>query len=367
MSSDLPYQVALTMIPQIGPVYARALAEAFDCAKDIFCAPVSSLQKVEGLTDFRIRALRKFKGMDKAEEEAQFISKNNIRTLYIKDSGYPQRLLNCPDAPVLLYVKGDVALNNSRVVAVIGTRVNTDYGRRLTEKLIEDLNEYKVLVLSGLAFGIDALAHRAALKNGLPTAAVLAHGLDLLYPPQHAGLARDMIGNSGALITEFRSGTQPDRHNFPSRNRIVAGMCDAVIVIETGDRGGSLITAELANGYNRDVFAFPGRTTDHRSAGCNELIRQNKAVLIRSAADMVEHMNWSTTPPGTRNRQRQLFIELSENEKRVYDLLENRESVDIDELNWKSGISASAVAAAILNLELKNLIVSLPGKRYRLA
>ena len=367
MSPDLPYQIALTLIPQIGPVCARLLTDNFGEARAVFHSSPARLRQIEGLGDVRIQAIRCFNDMHKAEAESIFIENNKITPLFIRHPDYPKRLLNCADAPTLLYMKGNAVLNNSKVVAVIGTRVNTEYGKQLTEQLVHDLAAEKLLVVSGLAFGIDALAHRAALRNALPTVGVLAHGLDLLYPPQHRTLAGEMIQHEGALLTEFISSTQPDRHHFPARNRIVAGMCDAVVVIETGERGGSLITAELANGYNRDVFAFPGRINDNRSAGCNELIRQNKAVLIRHASDLLQFMNWTPQPPAKRLLQKQLFIEMNDDERKLVSLLQERDTVGIDELNWQSGISASSVAAAILSLELKNVIVSLPGKLYRLA
>lgn len=367
MHPQLPYQIALTMIPQIGPVIARELLQHFGDALSIFQASPAKLRNVEGLGESRIQAIRSFNQFARAEEECRFVENNKINTLFMGQPGYPRRLFNCADAPILLYARGMADLNCARVLAVVGTRVHTDYGRRLTEQLIRDLATENVLILSGLAFGIDALAHKTALRQQLPTAAVLAHGLDYLYPPQHGALAMEMVQHAGALITEFPSGTQPDRHHFPARNRIVAGLSDAVLVVETGDKGGSLITAELANDYNRDVFAFPGRVNDPRSAGCNELIRQNKAVLIRHAGDLLQFMNWVESSTRRQSLQTSLFHELNPEEKAILDLLQTGESRAIDDLNILSRLSNSAVAAAILSLELKNLIVSLPGKMYRLA
>lgn len=367
MSPDLLYQIALTLIPQVGPVCARQLIDYFGEARKVFQTSPDRLRHIEGLGEVRIQAIRSFRNMQLAEAELKFIEQNKITPLFIRHPDYPRRLLNCADAPILLYKKGDAALNNSRAVAIIGTRLNTSYGKQLTEQFVNDLAAENVLVVSGLAFGVDALAHRAAVRNSLQTVGVLAHGLNQLYPPQHKSLATEILETGGALLTEFISHTQPDRHNFPARNRIVAGMVDAVIVVETGDRGGSLITAELANGYNRDVFAFPGRINDLKSAGCNELIRQNKAVLIRHASDLLEFMNWRPHSSTRRRLQQELFVELSEHEQKLVSLLQEKETLGIDELNWQSGISASSVAAAILSLELKNVIVSLPGKIYRLA
>jgi len=239
----------------------------------------------------------------------------------------------------------------------------------VTDKLVKELTAQNVTVVSGLAFGVDAIAHKAAVKNNLPTIAVLGHGLDQIYPVEHGGLAKDMIKHEGGLLTEFRSKTKPDKHNFPTRNRIVAGMSDATIVIETGIKGGSMITAELANGYNKDVFAIPGKVTDTKSAGCNYLIKNNKAMLLTDAEELIEVMGWQDKKSQkTKNKtQKELFIELSADEKIIVAILNEKETAHIDEINIKSGLSSSAVAAAILNLELQNVMVSLPGKLYRLA
>jgi DNA processing protein len=233
--------------------------------------------------------------------------------------------------------------------------------------LVERLAEQNVVVVSGLAYGIDAIAHKAAVKNSLRTIGVLAHGLDQVYPPQHTGLAREMLKAGGGLLTEFRSKSKPDKHNFPTRNRVVAGMSDATVVIETGIKGGSMITAELANNYNRDVFAFPGKVTDAKSAGCNYLIKNNKAILLTDAAELVELMNWEDRKKSAPKRQKELFIELTNEEKIIVTILNGKKSVHIDEINFKSGLSSSSVAAAILSLELQNVVLSLPGKLYQIA
>lgn len=367
MKQELLYQLALTLIPQIGPVQAKILLQHCN-AEEIFHARRSFLEKIEGIGTVRAASIETFKDFSRAEQELTFIEKYNIQPLFISDPAYPKRLLNCYDSPVLLFYKGNADLNHSKIVSIVGTRNNTDYGKQATEKLMKDLAGHSVLVLSGLAFGIDAIAHKAALKNGLPTVAVLAHGLDQVYPPEHLGLARDMIKQNGGLLTEFRSGSKPDKHNFPSRNRIVAGMSDAVIVVETGIKGGSLITAELGNGYNRDVFAFPGRIMDAKSTGCNELIRSNKAMLISDAKELIELMQWEDSPASTKakKKQRELFIELSAEEKTIVSILQEKESVHIDEINLKSGLSSSAVAGAMLNLELEGIVSSKPGKLYSL-
>jgi DNA processing protein len=236
------------------------------------------------------------------------------------------------------------------------------------KKLLQLLAEQNVVVISGLAHGIDAIAHKSAIKNNLSTVGVLAHGLDQVYPSQHTSLAKDMLKSGGGLLTEFRSKSKPDKHNFPTRNRIVAGMSDATIVVETGIKGGSMITAELANNYNKDVFAFPGKVTDTKSAGCNYLIKNNKAVLLTDAQELIELMGWEKKDQKIKARsQRELFIELNEEEKIIIAILREKNSVHIDEINFKSGLSSSSVAAAILNLELRNVVLSLPGKQYQIA
>jgi DNA processing protein len=366
MNKDLLHQVALTLIPGIGPVQAKILIEHFGDAASIFSAKESPLKKIDGIGEVRAKSIKSFADFKTAEDEIKFIEKYKITPLFIADKNYPQRLLNCYDSPTLLYYKGTADLNNQKIVAVIGTRNNSDYGKQVTEKLMNELAPYNILVASGLAFGIDAIAHKTALKNHLPTVGVLAHGLDQIYPAQHASLAKDMVKTNGGLLTEFRSQTKPDKHNFPIRNRIVAGMSDAIVVVETGIKGGSMITAELANGYNKDVFAFPGKTTDPKSTGCNSLIKNNKAVLLSDTQDLLELMNWADKPKSKGKKQKELFIQLNEYESMIVNLLKGKDAVHIDEINFRSNLNSSTVAAAILNLELQNVIVSLPGKLYQL-
>ncbi|MFT3903421.1 MAG: DNA-processing protein DprA [Niabella sp.] len=364
MDGDLLYRIALTMIPQIGCVQANNLLKYFG-AKEIFSTKKSALMKIEGLGEVRANSIVGFKDFKDAEKEISFIEKYKIRPLFITDEDYPQRLTHCYDAPTLLYYKGSANLNSEKIVAVIGTREHTEYGKTVTEKLVEDLTASGALVVSGLAYGIDSLAHRAALKNRLDTIGVLAHGLDKIYPSAHTSLAKEMVLHGG-LLTEFRANTRPDKHNFPSRNRIVAGMSDATIVIETGIKGGSMITAELADGYNRDVFALPGRITDKKSGGCNYLIKSNKAMLLTDAAQLLEVMGWETKGRPTKKKQRELFINLLPEEKMIFDLLQTKEQMAIDEINLLSGLSSSAIAAAMLSLELQQIVQALPGKMYKL-
>ncbi len=366
MSSDLLYQIALTLVPNIGDVHAKALINIYGHAHAVFKAKKKELEHIEGIGAVRARSIKDFTDFSIPEDEIKFIEKYKITPLFISDENYPKRLLNCFDCPVLLYYRGNADLNTSRIISIVGTRNNSAYGKMVCENFIKDLKEENVLVLSGLAFGIDSIAHKAALKNGLQTVAVLAHGLDRIYPEQNKSLAKQLAGQGG-LLTEFISNTNPDKQNFPKRNRIVAGMCDAVVVMESGKKGGSLITAELGNGYNKDVFAIPGRVNDPKSEGCNYLIKNNKAALINSAEDFLEFMNWSTRlRPGPAKKQRELFIELTPDEKVVVEILQQQDRLHIDELYLRSGLSSSAMATALLMLEMQNVVSALPGKIYTL-
>ena len=365
MPNELLYQVALTMVPHIGDVHAKALVNLYGNATAVFKARKKELENIEGIGAIRARSIKDFADLSRAEEEIKFIEKFKITPLFITGDGYPKRLLNCYDSPAMLYYRGNADLNASRIISIVGTRNHGEYGRLVTEKLIEDLQAENILVVSGLAFGIDTIAHKAALKHHLKTVGVLAHGLDRIYPLQNKTLAKQMTLDGG-LLTDFVSNTNPDKQNFPKRNRIVAGICDALIVIESGKKGGSLITAELGNGYNKDVFAIPGRTTDTKSEGCNYLIKNNKAALINSAADLLENMGWDEQKKIVIKKQRELFIELSADEKIIVGILQQQESIQIDELYFKSGMSSSAMAAALLMLEMQNIVLSLPGKVYKL-
>lgn len=362
--SELLYQIALTCTPSIGLVNAKALVEKYGCASAIFNAPLQELERIEGIGTLKAKNIKSYKDFDSCGAEIEFIEKHKIKPLFLSDADYPKRLLNCYDSPTLLYYKGNANLNASKIVSIVGTRSNSDYGKQVCEKITEDLKNEDLLIVSGLAYGIDSIAHKAALKNNLNTVGVLAHGLDRIYPPPNANLAKEML-QQGGLLTEFPSGTNPDRQNFPRRNRIVAGMCDAIIVIESSKKGGSIITAELANSYNKDVFALPGKVTDLKSEGCNFLIRNNKAELITSAEDLLNFMNWK---PKTivAKKQRALFVELTANEKIIAGILNAEEGVPIDEIYLKSGLNSSAVAQALLMMEMNNLVLCKPGKIYQL-
>jgi len=319
MNNELLYRIALTLVPNIGDMRAKALAEQFGDAQTIFKTKKSTLEKIDGIGSIAARAIKDFSDFRICEEEIEFIQKHKIRPLFISDDDYPKRLLNCYDSPALLYYKGNADLNSAKIISVVGTRNNTDYGKNTCEQMLQELAEEEILVVSGLAFGIDTIAHKVSLKNKIKTVGVMAHGLDKIYPAPNKMLAKEMLSHGG-LLTSFMSRTNPDRQNFPSRNRIVAGICDALIVIESSVKGGSLITAELANSYNKDVFAIPGRVNDSRSEGCNHLIKNNKALLITSAADLLHIMNWKEGPKKIRP-QRELFIDLQPDERIIVDIL----------------------------------------------
>ncbi|QXV67363.1 DNA-protecting protein DprA [Mucilaginibacter sp. 21P] len=364
---SLLHQVALTFLKEIGHVRAKTLVAHLGSAEAIFKASPAQLSKIPGIGEITIKKLEFTEPLQRAEKELKFIEDNNIDVLFYTDARYPKRLKNCVDAPVLLYAKGQYNLNALKVVSVVGTRNATDYGKQLCRQLIEELAEYNVLVVSGLAHGIDVAAHKECLKANVQTVGVLGHGLDRLYPGQNRSTADRMLQNGG-LLTEYPSGTNADRQNFPERNRIVAGMADATIVVEAGLKGGALITSEIANSYHRDVFAFPGRLGDEYSEGCNFLIRNNKAALLTCMADLAYSMGWekSTEVKGG-PEQLILPIDLSADERAVYEVIQtNKAPLAIDELAIKVNMPTSQLAMTLLDMELQGFIRSLPGKTYAL-
>lgn len=364
MSDQLLHRIALTLVPLIGPVQARLLLQQFQ-PEEIFRARRNQLLQIEGIGHERAQAILRFRDFDRAEKEIRFLENQKIRALAIDETDYPKRLLNCYDPPVLLYYKGQADLNASRMLAVIGTRQPSEYGSMWTEHITEELKDCSVTVVSGLAAGVDAIAHRAALRNQLSTIGVLAHGLDRIYPYHHRKLAAEME-KKGGLLTEFLHGTEPDRYHFPARNRLVAGMTDATLVIESGEKGGSLITASLANQYNRDVFALPGRVGDEKSKGCLQLIRQHQSEIFTSTHDLLERLGWNDQPTTRPNRVQSLFPELSETEKKIVEKLSITNSLHQDQLGWELNILTSQLNSCLLQLEMKGVVVSLPGKQYRL-
>ena len=359
------YRIALNFVTGIGPKKTVSLLEYFGSAAEVMRAPVKQLVRISGITDIIAKASKEPAVLEKAAQEMHFISNNGIRPYYYADADYPQRLKTCNDAPILMYGKGNIHFEASKVIAVIGTRKYSDYGQRITEELIAGLKDEKdLLVVSGLAYGIDAIAHNACVLHGLPTVGVLAHGLDRLYPAANKKLAAKMLDNGG-LLTEFPSGTDTEKTNFPVRNRIVAGLSDVTIVAESDVKGGAMITAYLARSYNREVAAFPGKVHDNRSAGCNDLIRRNIAGLITHADDLQALMGWKKTRR-QRKEASQLQLDLLPEEQRVVSILQAKESVHADELLHHAGLSSSQLAAILLQLEMDGFIKALPGKHYRM-
>ncbi|MBA2610896.1 MAG: DNA-protecting protein DprA [Bacteroidetes bacterium] len=365
---ELPYQIGLTLIEGIGDVNAKSLLAYCGSASEVFKQKQTHLLKIPGIGATWARSIINSKDvLNRAEEEIKFIQKYKIDPLFFTDENYPTRLRYCSDSPVLLYYRGNANLNHERIVSVVGTRKPSSYGKEKTEEFISELKDTGILILSGLAYGVDVLAHKTALETGLKTVGVVAHGLDRIYPQLHEKVAKRMIGQGG-ILTDFMSGTNPDAVNFPKRNRIVAGLCDALVVVESKRGGGSLITATIANSYNKDVFAFPGRAGEPLAEGCNGLIKQNRAVLIENAADLLYAMQWQETEKKTKtSKQIPLPINLSDEEKKVIDVFAKKSSLHVDEICQTTEFTISKISTLLLQLEFSNLIKSRPGKMYELA
>lgn len=359
------HQIALTFTKNIGDHLAKVLVSYCGSAEAVFEASPKKLMQIPGISTKTIEQLNFSEALKRAEKELKFVEDNNIKVLFYTDADYPKRLKNCSDSPALLYYKGTADLNRPRIISIVGTRNATDYGKQLCRDLIDDLKAYDVITVSGLAYGIDVAAHKESLRMDIPTIGVFAHGLDRIYPAQNRPTADKML-NNGGWLTDFPSGTNPDRENFPKRNRIVAGMADATIVVEASIKGGALITAEIANSYNRDVFAFPGRISDEYSTGCNFLIRNNKAALLTSGADLAYILGWEKTN-GDIKKQAQLVmpIDLSTNERLIFETIQqNAGQLGIDDLAIKTRLPLSQLAMNLLNLEMQGFVNSLPGKTY---
>ena len=317
---------------------------------------------------FRKKVLESLpEAQERAKVELDFCKQKNIQVLIFSDEGYPARLRECEDAPLVLFYRGVANLNEKRIISVVGTRKISGLGKSICQNFCKELATLlpDCVVVSGLAYGVDIHSHRACLENSLPTVAVLAHGLDRIYPSLHRSTAIEML-NQGGLLTEFLSGTNPDKGNFVRRNRIVAGMSDATIVVESASHGGAMITARLAQGYGRDVFAFPGRVTDQMSEGCLKLIKTNVAGLVTSAADVLEAMNWTSVKPHTAPIQRELFPTLTPQQERLCDLLRGTEGLTINQMVVASDMPFSDVATELFNLEMDGVVKLLSGGIYRL-
>jgi len=367
MAKDLLYQIGLTLIDGVGDVHAKTLLAYCGSAERVFHEKKGPLQKIPGIGESLARSVIQAKQvLKRAEQELAFIQKYQIQAFFFTDEHYPYRLKHCSDAPVMLYYKGTADLNAERIIAVVGTRAPSEYGRQKTEELIKELSGSGALIISGLAYGVDVLAHRSALENKMETVGVLAHGLDRIYPLTHDKTAKKMI-RQGGLLTDFMSETNPDAVNFPKRNRIVAGLCDALVVVESKRTGGSLITATIANSYNKDVFAFPGRAGEALSEGCNGLIKRNRAALIENAEDLLYAMQWMPVEKKKKKTtQIPLLLNLDPDEKKVMELLQSRQQVHVDEFCSALQMPVSRISALLLNLEFSNVIKSQPGKMYTL-
>ena len=363
---DLAYKIAISLIPGIGAVTARNLIAYIGSVEGVFQEKEQNLLKIPGIGEVNAQRVVRQNVLDRAKREVDFILKNRIQTFFYLDNNYPTRLKNCSDAPIILYSKGNANLNERHIISVVGTRNATNYGKEICEELIRSFSEqsYQVVVISGLAYGIDVHAHKACLKYDVPTVGVFAHGLDKIYPALHAPIAAKMLENGG-LITDFVSETNIDRQNFLRRNRIIAGLADATIIVESAEKGGALVTADIANSYNRDVFAFPGRSNDPFSRGCNNLIKRNEAVLVENQSDIEKAMNWDVKTSSPKFIQTSLFVELSTEEQKLFDLLKGGDRF-VDEITFETQLPMSRVSSLLLGLEFKGLIVSLPGKMYRL-
>ena len=362
------HRIALSMLKGIGPVNARNLVAYCGGVDPLFTDKKvrKSLEKVPGIGPTLAASILNSKVLHAAEAELAYVRKQKLRMLFYLDADYPKRLKNCDDAPVLLFARGKAELDVERSVAIVGTRSPSDHGKRMCEDLVEGLKESGALIVSGLAYGIDIVAHRTALRAGLSTIGCVAHGLDKLYPGEHANTAKEML-DQGALVSELTSGSPFAPGNFPARNRVIAGLSDCTIVIESGTKGGSLITADIANSYDREVMAFPGRPTDAKSEGCNRLIKDSKAHLITGAVDVLKLMEWLPTTKKKVGVQSALFTELHPEEQAIVDVLKAKGRMDIDSLCFACGMLSHKMSGLLLQLEFNGVVRSLPGKMYELS
>ncbi|WP_234733689.1 DNA-processing protein DprA [Tellurirhabdus bombi] len=363
--SESFYQLALTLVAGVGDVLIRHLISYSGSATAVFQSSAGKLMKIPGVGEVTARAILSPEVLKEAERVTQQTEALGVKTVFYTDKCYPSRLKSLYDAPALFYWQGNADLNTGRTLGIVGTRQATDYGRRMTEEIIQALKAYQPLIISGLAYGIDIAAHRASLQHGLPTIGVMASGIDVIYPSVHQKTAQEMR-HHGALLTESRPGTKPDAHLFPARNRIIAGLSDVVIVVEAAAKGGALITAEYANNYHRDVFAVPGQVNQSFSQGCNKLIRENKAQIYTRPEDLVEALNWDKPLEMHTNPLLDRALDFTEEESQVIALLRQLTDEHIDDISWKTGLPMGTLAALLLNLEFKGIIRSLPGKRYGL-
>lgn len=362
---DIRYQIALLEMMHVGPVVARKMINHFGSARAVIEAPEKELKELGDIGEKLIRQRTDEDYLNFADAQINFCEGKGADVISFYSEQYPYRLKECGDAPLVLYQQGHCNLNADRIVAIVGTRNCSSYGRDFCAKLIEELKQYDVTIVSGLAFGIDACAHRESINQEIYNIGVVAHGLDRIYPSDHRGLANQII-QKGCILTEYPTMTNPDRENFPKRNRIVAGMADAVVVIESAIKGGSMITARLGNDYHRDVFAVPGRVGDERSEGCNHLIKTHQAHLLERVADISYILGWEKAPRIDKSKQQTINFELSEKESIIIGIIE-KAPMSIDEVVVESELSVNDVSSNLLMLELKGAVKQLPGKKYQIA
>ncbi len=370
MTDDLlKYKIGITLIKGIGSNLAKNLIAYLGSVEAVFKEKQQNLAKIPGIGEVLSKEISSQNVLKRAESEIEFILKNNIRSFFFTDREYPYRLKECVDSPVMIYSKGNCDFNTGKFIGIVGTRNATETGKENCRKLISNLGTSfpESVIVSGLAYGIDICAHKAALDNNLTTIGVIGHGLDRIYPSMHHATAVKML-EKGALLTEYLSQTNPDKQNFVQRNRIIAGFCDAIIVVESAVRGGSLITAELANDYNRDVFTFPGRVGDEWSAGCNALIKNNKASLIESSDDLLRFMNWEKQDSKSGSIvQTTLFPDLSDEEQKIVSTLrQSANGIQLNELAIQMEKPISKISSLLLEMEFKGIVKCLPGNLYRI-
>lgn len=361
---SLQHQIALTQLPQVGAITAKTLVRHCGSAEAVFKTSKKALRKIPGISHNAIDFMQAPEAMKLAEREMHFLESNDVNAMFFTDKDYPVRLQHCHDSPALLFYKGNdiQQLNTNKVISIVGTRQPTDYGKSLCEEIVECLKPYNVLIVSGLAYGIDITAHRKSCSIDLPNIGVLGHGLATVYPAQHRSIALKMIENGG-LISEYLHDAKPDREHFPMRNRIIAGMCDALLVVETPASGGSMITATLAGRNEREIFAIPGRPHDAKSAGCNYLIRSHQAKLAECAEDIALAMGWDDDA-SSKPLQTQLLLDLDPIQSSLLELVRNNPEIHIDRLTKEFTIPAGELASHILALEFSGALRTLPGKRY---
>ncbi len=364
---ELEYQIALTMVNGIGPVLARNLVAYVGSTKQLFTEKQSVLEKIPGIGYTLAQSIRSSKHLELAKRECDFIAKNNITPIYFTSTDYPRRLSQCDDAPLLLYKKGNIDLNTGKFLGIVGTRNITFEGKSHCEKIVASLaRKYpELIVVSGLAYGVDIVAHKVAIQSGINTVACLGHGLDRIYPYLHSGTAKD-IESHGCLLTEHVSGTMPDKHNFVKRNRIIAGLCQGLLVVESGEKGGSLISAKLAADYNREVMAIPGRPTDLMSKGCNDLIKANIASLVHDEIDIEFQLGWESAHKTPKQQQLGLFPTFkSDDERLVYSVLEQHKEIDINQLSLVCKLPIYKITSLLLSFEFDGIIKTVPGNCVR--